>query len=108
VSYGYYRIGSVSDPVRARLLYAQAMANDALRAGGGLAALGEPIPEPVPVRASPAAPADMSLGPTKQARFEARQQGYTGDQCDNCSGVRMKVSGHCTVCEDCGTTTGCS
>ena len=38
----------------------------------------------------------------------ARASGYTGDTCSNCQGIRMKVSGHCTVCEDCGTTTGCS
>jgi ribonucleoside-diphosphate reductase alpha chain len=43
-----------------------------------------------------------------QLRSEARMKGYTGDQCSNCNSMRMKVSGHCMVCEDCGTTTGCS
>src|SRR5690606_32101164 len=33
-----------------------------------------------------------------------RQQGYTGSQCSNCNSLRMKVSGHCEVCEECGTT----
>lgn len=37
-----------------------------------------------------------------------KQQGYTGSQCSNCNSLRMKVSGHCEVCEECGTTTGCS
>ncbi|WP_375451051.1 vitamin B12-dependent ribonucleotide reductase [uncultured Devosia sp.] len=41
-------------------------------------------------------------------RAEAQMKGYTGDQCSNCNSMRMKVSGHCMVCEDCGTTTGCS
>jgi ribonucleoside-diphosphate reductase alpha chain len=41
-------------------------------------------------------------------RSQAQLQGYTGDQCSNCNSMRMKVSGHCMVCEDCGTTTGCS
>lgn len=41
-------------------------------------------------------------------RTQAVQSGYTGDQCSNCSSMRMKISGHCMVCEDCGTTTGCS
>jgi len=41
-------------------------------------------------------------------RTEARMKGYTGNQCSNCNSMRMKVSGHCEVCEDCGTTTGCS
>jgi len=43
-----------------------------------------------------------------QLRAQAQMQGYTGDQCSNCNSMRMKVSGHCMVCEDCGTTTGCS
>lgn len=38
----------------------------------------------------------------------ARSMGYTGDQCSNCNSMRMKIAGHCMVCEDCGTTTGCS
>ena len=38
----------------------------------------------------------------------ARQSGYTGDQCTNCFSMRMRVAGHCMVCEECGTTTGCS
>ncbi len=38
----------------------------------------------------------------------ARLSGYTGDQCSNCYGVRMRRNGSCLMCEDCGTTTGCS
>ena len=41
-------------------------------------------------------------------RAQALQSGFTGDQCSNCNSMRMKISGHCMVCEDCGTTTGCS
>ena len=55
-----------------------------------------PIPSPPP-----------SQDPA-QLRSQAQMQGYTGDQCSNCNSMRMKVSGHCMVCEDCGTTTGCS
>lgn len=55
-----------------------------------------PIPTPPPSQ-------DKSL-----LRSQAQLQGYTGDQCSNCNSMRMKVSGHCMVCEDCGTTTGCS
>jgi ribonucleoside-diphosphate reductase alpha chain len=55
-----------------------------------------PIPSPPPS-------SDLS-----QRRTQAQLQGYTGDQCSNCNSMRMKVSGHCMVCEDCGTTTGCS
>lgn len=46
---------------------------------------------------------------TKQAPVSvARAQGYTGDTCTSCSGVRMRRNGSCLVCDDCGTTTGCS
>jgi hypothetical protein len=41
-------------------------------------------------------------------RKTARQSGYTGDECTNCHGVRVKNNGTCVVCEDCGQTTGCS
>ncbi len=56
----------------------------------------DPIPSPPP---------SLDL---KALRQEAQMKGYTGDQCSNCNSMRMKVSGHCMVCEDCGTTTGCS
>jgi ribonucleoside-diphosphate reductase alpha chain len=56
----------------------------------------QPVPSPPP---------GQTAG---QLRVQALMQGYTGDQCSNCNSMRMKVSGHCMVCEDCGTTTGCS
>jgi ribonucleoside-diphosphate reductase alpha chain len=56
----------------------------------------DPIPSPPPSQDA------------KLLRQEAQMKGYTGDQCSNCNSMRMKVSGHCLVCEDCGTTTGCS
>ncbi len=40
--------------------------------------------------------------------FEAKAKGYTGEQCVNCGSMRVKRNGSCTVCEDCGTTSGCS
>lgn len=40
--------------------------------------------------------------------IDPRAQGYSGDICDHCQGSRMRWAGHCKVCEDCGTTTGCS
>jgi ribonucleoside-diphosphate reductase alpha chain len=41
-------------------------------------------------------------------RKEARAKGYTGEQCGECGSMRVKRNGACTVCEDCGTTSGCS
>ncbi len=39
---------------------------------------------------------------------EARSFGYTGEQCGNCGSMRVKRNGSCTVCDDCGSTSGCS
>lgn len=50
----------------------------------------------------------FELGSPITSRTLARQQGYTGDQCSNCFSMKMKMAGHCMVCENCGTTTGCS
>ncbi|HOJ02401.1 MAG TPA: vitamin B12-dependent ribonucleotide reductase [Bacteroidota bacterium] len=40
--------------------------------------------------------------------LRARAQGYTGEMCGSCGSSRVKRNGTCTVCEDCGTTSGCS
>ncbi|MGV8162525.1 MAG: vitamin B12-dependent ribonucleotide reductase [Candidatus Nanoarchaeia archaeon] len=40
--------------------------------------------------------------------FEAKSKGYTGEQCSSCGSMKLKRSGSCAVCEDCGNTTGCS
>lgn len=39
---------------------------------------------------------------------EAKQFGYTGEQCTSCGSMRVRRNGSCTVCEDCGNTSGCS
>lgn len=52
------------------------------------------------------------IGKEKSSTFsislEAKSQGYTGEQCSECGSMRIKMNGSCTVCEDCGTTSGCS
>jgi ribonucleoside-diphosphate reductase alpha chain len=45
---------------------------------------------------------------SKMKASYAKQIGYTGEQCENCGSIRVKRNGSCTVCEDCGATTGCS
>ncbi|HRP01342.1 MAG TPA: vitamin B12-dependent ribonucleotide reductase [Candidatus Kapabacteria bacterium] len=42
------------------------------------------------------------------SRKEAKSFGYTGEPCSNCGSMRVKRNGSCTVCDDCGTTSGCS
>ena len=41
-------------------------------------------------------------------RRSAREQGFTGDICDECGGSKMVRNGTCLKCNDCGSTTGCS
>lgn len=45
---------------------------------------------------------------TARARDQARRAGYTGESCASCGSVRVRRNGTCVVCEDCGTTSGCS
>lgn len=40
-------------------------------------------------------------------REMAIQQGYTGDFCPACGGLRMVLDGTCSKCMDCGTSNGC-
>ncbi len=55
---------------------------------------------------------EMSAATTAETRKvkyrEAKTKGYTGEQCPACGSMRVKRNGACTVCEDCGTTSGCS
>ena len=53
-------------------------------------------------------PVPQPLASTLTSREVAQGQGFTGDQCSNCQSMRMQIAGHCMVCADCGTTTGCS
>jgi len=46
--------------------------------------------------------------PRQSQAYQAKVQGYTGEQCENCGSMRVKQNGTCKVCEDCGMTTGCS
>jgi len=39
---------------------------------------------------------------------KAKSMGYTGEQCPGCGSMRVMKNGSCMVCQDCGSTTGCS
>jgi ribonucleoside-diphosphate reductase alpha chain len=87
-------------------------------AGGGKASYGMPaltVPADEPVRPSPATPVGAGAPARPQGamtRAEAadlsRRAGYTGDGCGSCGSMRVRRNGTCVVCEDCGTTSGCS
>lgn len=47
-------------------------------------------------------------GVIKYSRSDAKQVGYTGETCINCGSSRVIRNGSCTVCLECGATTGCS
>ncbi|HWQ25810.1 MAG TPA: LAGLIDADG family homing endonuclease [Chlorobaculum sp.] len=65
-------------------------------------------PEPELAIHAAAAHADEQHSVLKSQVVQARVQGYTGEQCENCGSMRVKQNGTCKVCEDCGMTTGCS
>lgn len=43
-----------------------------------------------------------------ERKVDPRELGYTGDTCSNCASSNVRMNGSCTVCDDCGTTSGCS
>ena len=56
----------------------------------------------------PSTPTTVSALNVKQRPVLAKSLGYTGEQCTHCSSMRVKRNGSCLLCEDCGTTSGCS
>ncbi len=95
MSYGYFRLGSnvrgkVLPPILNPMLVAPVEAE-----------ISDVRPTPVPL-------AEFEPSAAATTREEAKTKGYTGDQCDNCGSMQMRIAGHCMVCESCGTTTGCS
>lgn len=59
-------------------------------------------------RAPLAIEVDSGINLGARTKQEAKARGYTGDVCPTCGGLHMAMAGHCQVCTDCGTTTGCS
>lgn len=46
--------------------------------------------------------------PQKQHPNQLKSQGYTGETCRNYGSMRVRQNGTCSMCDECGTTTGCS
>ncbi len=69
----------------------------------------ERIEEPeMAMSSSPLTTLPKGTATLQSLRSEARSKGYTGEQCSACGSMRVKRNGACTVCDDCGTTSGCS
>ncbi len=49
-----------------------------------------------------------SQGQMQVSPNDAKSIGYTGEQCEYCGSMRVRRNGACTVCEECGGTSGCS
>ena len=60
----------------------------------------------------PVAPKSVELDPLSHTQLDkvkdAKAQGYTGEQCTACGSMKVKRNGSCSVCVECGETTGCS
>lgn len=44
----------------------------------------------------------------REGSADVRALGFTGEQCGKCGSMKVKRNGACSVCTDCGETTGCS
>jgi ribonucleoside-diphosphate reductase alpha chain len=53
-------------------------------------------------------PASGTKGKAVAEKIDPRELGYTGEQCAYCQSSRVRRNGSCTVCDDCGATSGCS
>jgi len=58
-------------------------------------------------QAQPTAPRPVQK-PRDEKRDAAIAKGYTGDTCSSCGSMNVKLNGTCTLCDDCGNTSGCS
>ena len=78
----------------------------------GHAAPEAPVADITPTSGNPgvtAAKAEAEPSGTVETQIiQAKVQGYSGEQCENCGSMRVRQNGTCKVCEDCGMTTGCS
>lgn len=99
MSFGFYRLGSAS--LERRTAYVASLASLGL-------ALGKP--EQVAIHGSSNHQAPKPMPPSIDATLlvDPRTFGYTGNSCQDCGSTKMKIAGHCEICEDCGASTGCS
>lgn len=51
---------------------------------------------------------DKKLTDFDSKTLGAKSRGYTGEQCGSCASMRVRQNGTCTICDDCGVTSGCS
>jgi len=72
-----------------------------------LAALAEQVPTPT-IPATTTTIRTPSKKATQSKYDTAREKGYTGDACGECSSMDVVANGTCKKCMNCGATTGCS
>ena len=101
MSYGFYRMGS---NVEGKMM--PQLGPITLSSHGVAEAHIEHKPMP-PALSATLLEGEAAPGP-KLTSDAARAFGYTGNQCETCFSMRMKVAGHCEVCEECGSSSGCS
>lgn len=107
MSYGFHRLGSNVDPIRAKERMGQIAARQfgvhVIDDEGEITESFENVFDALDI----APPPEPKATKTTDVG-DARSRGYSGDVCRYCQGSRVKWAGHCMVCDDCGETTGCS
>lgn len=65
--------------------------------------------EPVQLQLAQVDPLETSSTVNVNDSFaKAKSMGYTGEVCGSCGSMNVRKNGSCSVCEDCGATSGCS
>ncbi len=59
----------------------------------------------VPITSTPTA---VNLSNVDPEILKSIKMGYTGNKCGSCGALQVKNNGTCTLCEVCGSTSGCS
>lgn len=116
MSYGYHRLGSnvpgkVMPVIGPNTLVAIGDTGTVVTAERGameVTLLPQPTEDLRALRTEPVSKEEFEPAPITKSN--AKLSGYTGDECHNpnCRSMRVRRNGTCTVCEDCGQTTGCS
>jgi hypothetical protein len=50
----------------------------------------------------------VRLNTSSSSSSNGKDQGFTGECCNTCGSFRMKRTGVCSTCQDCGTSGGCA
>ncbi len=63
---------------------------------------------PLEFSSAPILSATNNMSVVDDESLNAKKMGYTGNKCGSCGALKVRNNGTCTICEVCGSTSGCS